>query len=64
MSVKHFLSLSEHVKVELRKERQVGDHDEDDSQPEVEREVEGVGKLHKEQLGLRNPERKVITFYI
>jgi hypothetical protein len=50
------------VKVELRKERQVGDHDEDDGQPEVEREVEGVGKFHKEHLGLGNPERKVTTF--
>jgi hypothetical protein len=55
--------LPEHVEVELREERQVGDHDEDDGQPEVEREVEGVGKLHKEQLGLGNPERKVKTFY-
>jgi len=63
MSVKHFLSLPEHVKVELRKERKVGDHDEDDGQPEVEREVEGVGKLHKEELGLGNPERKVTMFY-
>jgi hypothetical protein len=51
------------MKVELREERQVGDHDEDDGQPEVEREVEGVGKLHEEHLSLSNPEQKVASFY-
>jgi hypothetical protein len=30
MSIEDFLSLPEHVEVELRKERQVGDHDEDE----------------------------------
>ncbi len=55
--------MPEHVKVELRKERQVGDHDEDDGQPEVEREVEDVGKLHEEHLSLSNPEKKVASFY-
>jgi hypothetical protein len=30
MCVKHFLSLPEHMKVDLREQRQVGDHDEDE----------------------------------
>ena len=43
------------MQVELREDGDVGEHDEDDDQVEVEREVQNVRQLHREHLGLSDP---------
>ena len=54
----NLLPLREHVQVELREDRNVGQHHHHHDQVEVEREVPAVRELQSEHLGLSDSENK------
>ena len=55
MAPDHLLPLPDHVKVELREQRDVRQHDGDQHVVKVERHVEAIGHRPREDLVSRNP---------